>query len=124
MKKYIKNLPTTGLNIAPDIDMSGVDIDKVLPMHENLREMAAEYNLSPVEKDSSEDVKKAKMDLLRELQMAQEQVTGTGMYAPQEEGEIQMEEWGEPANEWDRIRSAVNQGWQGKLVPNLTPNMW
>lgn len=50
---------------------SGVDIDKVLPMNENLREMAAEYNLSPVEKDSSEDVKKAKMDLLRELQEAQ-----------------------------------------------------
>ena len=70
---------------------SGVDIDKVLPMNENLREMAAEYNLSPVEKDSSEDVKKAKMDLLRELQQAQEQVTGTGNFAPQEEGEISME---------------------------------
>lgn len=64
---------------------SGVDIDKVLPMNENLREMAAEYNLSPVEKDSSEDVKKAKMDLLRELQEAQEQVSGTGAFAPQDE---------------------------------------
>ena len=104
---------------------SGVDIDKVLPMNENLREMAAEYNLSPVEKDSSEDVKKAKMDLLRELQQAQEQVTGTGNFAPQEEGEISME-WGEeqPATEWDRIRSAVNKWGQGMLVPNLTPNMW
>ena len=77
---------------------SGIDIDKVLPMNENLREMAAEYNLSPVEKDSGEDVRKAKLDLLRELQMAQEQVAGTGMYAPQSEGEIQMEE-GQPANE-------------------------
>ena len=104
---------------------SGVDIDKVLPMNDNLREMAAEYNLAPVEKDSSEDVKKAKMDLLRELQMAQEQVTGTGMYAPQEEWEINMgESQGEPAMEWERIRQAVNQWSQGKLVPNLTPNMW
>lgn len=104
---------------------SGVDIDKVLPMNENLREMAAEYNLSPVEKDSSEDVKKAKMDLLRELQQAQEQVTGTGNFAPQEEGEISME-WEEeqPATEWDRIRQNVNQWGQGMLVPNLTPNMW
>ena len=67
-------------------------------MNENLREMAAEYNLSPVEKDSGEDVRKAKLDLLRELQMAQEQVAGTGMYAPQSEGEIQMEE-GQPATE-------------------------
>ena len=106
---------------------SGIDIDKVLPMNENLREMAAEYNLSPVEKDSSEDVKKAKMDLLRELQMAQEQVSGTGMYAPQEEWEIDM--WGQEwemvqETEWDRIRSAVNSWGQGRLVPNLTPNMW
>ena len=59
-------------------------------MNENLREMAAEYNLSPVEKDNSEDVKKAKMDLLRELQQAQEQVTGTGSYAPQEEEEVDV----------------------------------
>lgn len=104
---------------------SGVDIDKVLPMNDNLREMAAEYNLAPVEKDSSEDVKKAKMDLLRELQMAQEQVTGTGMYAPQEEWEINMGEGqGEPEMEWERIRQQVNQWGQGKLVPNLTPNMW
>lgn len=104
---------------------SGVDIDKVLPMNDNLREMAAEYNLAPVEKDSSEDVKKAKMDLLRELQMAQEQVTGTGMHAPQEEWEINMGEGqGEPEMEWERIRQQVNQWGQGKLVPNLTPNMW
>ena len=104
---------------------SGVDIDKVLPMNENLREMAAEYNLSPVEKDNSEDVKKAKMDLLRELQQAQEQVTGTGSYAPQEEEEVDVWGWEErPATEWDRIRSAVSQWGQGMLVPNLTPNMW
>ena len=67
-----------------------MDIDKVLPMNENLREMAAEYNLSPVQKDSSEDVKKAKMELLRQLQDAQEQVTGTGAFAPQEEGEVNV----------------------------------
>ncbi len=99
---------------------SGVDIDKVLPMNENLREMAAEYNLSPVEKDSSEDVKKAKMDLLRELQEAQWQITGTENIAPQ--GEENMGE--QPATEWDKIRQQVNQGSQGMLVPNLTPNMW
>ena len=56
---------------------SGIDIDKVLPMNDNLREMAAEYNLSPVEKDSSEDVRKAKLELLKQLQMAQEQISGT-----------------------------------------------
>jgi hypothetical protein len=65
------------------------------------------------------------MDLLRELQQAQEQVTGTWAYAPQEEGEINME-WGDeqPATEWDRIRQNVNKWGQGMLVPNLTPNMW
>jgi hypothetical protein len=63
--------------------------------------------------------------LLRELQQAQEQVTGTGNFAPQEEGEISME-WEEeqPATEWDRIRQNVNQWGKGMLVPNLTPNMW
>jgi hypothetical protein len=43
-------------------------VDKVLPMNDNLRDMAAEYNLAPVEKDSSEDVKKAKLELLQQLQ--------------------------------------------------------
>jgi hypothetical protein len=64
--------------------------------------------------------------LLRELQQAQEQVTGTGNFAPEEEGEINM--WGEEQqpmwDEWARIKQAVNQWGQGMLVPNLTPNMW
>ena len=42
-------------------------------MNENLREMAAEYNLSPVEKDDNEEVNKQKLQLLQELQMAQQQ---------------------------------------------------
>jgi hypothetical protein len=66
------------------------------------------------------------MDLLRELQQAQEQVTGTWAYAPEEEWEINMWEE-EQAPIWDegnRIRQAVSQGSQGMLVPNLTPNMW
>lgn len=108
---------------------SGIDIDKVLPMNENLREMAAEYNLSPVEKDSGEDVKKAKMELLQQLQMAQEQATGTGMYSPQEEEGQPVEDmsgWQPEVAGWegDRIRWVVSQGWQWRLVPNLTPNMW
>ena len=40
-------------------------------MNELIRDMAAEYNLSPVEKDSSEDVKKAKLELLSQLQAMQ-----------------------------------------------------
>lgn len=101
-----------------------IDIDKVLPMNENLREMAAGYNLSPVEKDSSEDVKKAKMKLLEELKQAQEQVSWTWWFAPQWE-EMPMEWEGQaPQSEGDRIRGAINQGWQWQLVPNLTPNMW
>lgn len=109
---------------------SGIDIDKVLPMNENLREMAAEYNLSPVEKDDNEEVNKQKLQLLQELQMAQQQATGTWLYAPWEE-QVQDQtawpvEWGTiaPETEWWRIRQAVNQGWQWRLVPNLTPNMW
>ena len=40
-------------------------------MNDNLRDMAAEYNLAPVEKDSSEDVKQAKLQLLQQLQQMQ-----------------------------------------------------
>lgn len=40
-------------------------------MNENLRDMAAEYNLAPVERDSSEDVKKAKLELLSQIQQMQ-----------------------------------------------------
>ena len=43
---------------------SGIDLEKILPLNDNLREMAAEYNLQPVEKDDNEDVKQAKMELL------------------------------------------------------------
>ena len=109
---------------------AGIDIDKVLPMNENIRDMAAEYNLSPVEKDDSEEVKAQKLKLLQELQMMQQQVSWTWAFAPSEEEVIPDQtawpvEWWVPAeNEWDRIRWAVNAGSQGRLVPNLTPNMW
>ena len=43
-------------------------------MNDNLRDMAAEYNLAPVEKDSNEDVKKAKLELLQQLQQMQNSV--------------------------------------------------
>ena len=48
---------------------------KVLPMNDNIREMAAEYNLSPVEKDDNEEVKRQKLQLLQELQAMQQQVS-------------------------------------------------
>jgi uncharacterized protein YdcH (DUF465 family) len=44
-------------------------------MNDNIREMAAEYNLSPVEKDDNEEVKKQKLQLLQELQAMQQQVS-------------------------------------------------
>jgi len=109
---------------------AGIDIDKVLPMNENIRDMAAEYNLSPVEKDDSEEVKAQKLKLLQELQMMQQQVSGTWAFAPSEEEVVPdqtawpAEWWVQPETEGNRIRQAVNQGWQWKLVPNLTPNMW
>lgn len=102
---------------------SWVDLEKVLPLNDTLREMAAEYNLEPVEKDDNEDVKQAKLELLQQLQQAQQAVSGTWSY-------WQWELWAEQPveqTEWDRIRQAVSWGqqwWQGKLVPNLTPNMW
>ena len=110
---------------------AGIDIDKVLPMNDNIREMAAEYNLSPVEKDDNEEVKRQKLQLLQELQSMQQQVSWTWAYAPTEEEAIPdqtawpVEWWAVPAeNEWDRIRWAVNAGSKWRLVPNLTPNMW
>lgn len=102
---------------------SWVDLEKVLPLNDTLREMAAEYNLEPVEKDDNEDVKQAKLELLQQLQSAQQAVSGTWSY-------WQWELWAEQPveqSEWDKIRQAVSWGqqwWQGKLVPNLTPNMW
>lgn len=110
---------------------AGIDIDKVLPMNDNIREMAAEYNLSPVEKDDNEEVKRQKLQLLQELQSMQQQVSWTWAYAPTEEEAIPdqtawpVEWWAVPAeNEWDRIRWAVNAGSKWRLVPNLTPNIW
>lgn len=109
---------------------AGIDIEKVLPLNENIRDMAAEYNLAPVEKDDNEEVKKEKLKLLQELQMMQQQASGTWAFAPTEEEVIPdqttwpAEWWVAPETEGNRIRQAVNQGWQWKLVPNLTPNMW
>ena len=110
---------------------AGIDIEKVLPMNDNIREMAAEYNLSPVEKDDNEEVKRQKLQLLQELQSMQQQVSWTWAYAPTEEEAIPdqtawpVEWWTVTAeNEWDRIRWAVNAGSKWRLVPNLTPNMW
>jgi len=110
---------------------AGIDIEKVLPMNDNIREMAAEYNLSPVEKDDNEEVKRQKLQLLQELQAMQQQVSWTWAYAPTEEEAIPdqtawpVEWWTVPAeNEWDRIRWAVNAGSKWRLVPNLTPNIW
>jgi hypothetical protein len=60
----------------------------------------------------------------------QQQVSWTWAYAPTEEEAIPdqtawpTEWWVAPETEGNRIRQAVNQGWQWKLVPNLTPNMW
>ena len=108
-----------------------LDIDKVLPINDTLRDMAAEYNLAPVEKDDNEEVKKQKLMLLQQLQMAQQGATWTWAFSPSEwEQEIPdqtawpVEWWVEPWNEWDRIRQAVNKGGQWRLVPNLTPNIW
>ena len=109
---------------------SGIDIEKVLPLNDNLRDMAAEYNLAPVEKDDNEDVKQAKLELLQQLQQAQQAASGTWMYGNWWEmwGEMASENemWGEEQTEWDRVRQAVRWWWNqnGMLVPNLTPNMW
>lgn len=104
---------------------NGIDVDKVLPMNDNLRDMAAEYNLAPVEKDSSEDVRKAKLELLQQLQWMQNAIAWVGQEAPAPDGWI-VSAWAPAENmeQWDAIRQTVRQWWQGKLVPNLTPNMW
>ena len=109
---------------------SGIDIEKVLPLNDNLREMAAEYNLAPVEKDDNEDVKQAKLELLQQLQAAQQAASWTWPYGAGWEEMWEMPQEGAPEGEqteWDRVREAVRWGgqwWQGQLVPNLTPNMW
>lgn len=104
---------------------SGIDIEKVLPLNDNLREMAAEYNLQPVEKDDNEDVKQAKMELLQQLQAAQQAASGTGWYGPEMWGEMwgENEIWAEGWDEGDNIRQAVRSWWENRMVPNLTPNI-
>lgn len=104
---------------------SGIDLEKILPLNDNLRDMAAEYNLQPVEKDDNEDVKQAKMELLQQLQNAQQAASGTGGYGPEMWGEMVgwNETWAEEWNEGDQIRQAVRWGWENRLVPNLTPNI-
>ena len=103
-----------------------IDVDKVLPMNENLRDMAAEYNLAPVEKDSSEDVKKAKLELLQQLQAMQNGIAWVGDEAPAPDGWEPVSMWAPAENmeQWDAIRANVNAGSRWQLVPNLTPNMW
>lgn len=104
---------------------SGIDLEKILPLNDNLREMAAEYNLQPVEKDDNEDVKQAKMELLQQLQNAQQAASGTGGYGPEMWGEMAgwNETWAEEPSEGDQIRQSVRWGWENRLVPNLTPNI-
>lgn len=45
-----------------------MDVEKVLPMDQNIRELASEFNLTPQEKDDNEDVKAAKNELRASLQ--------------------------------------------------------
>jgi len=104
---------------------SWIDLEKILPLNDNLRDMAAEYNLAPVEKDDNEDVKQAKLELLQQLQNAQQAASGTGWYGPEMWWETggtapEGEEW---ADEGDQIRQAVRGWWENRLVPNLTPNI-
>lgn len=101
---------------------SGIDLEKILPLNDNLREMAAEYNLQPVEKDDNEDVKQAKMELLQQLQNAQQAASGTGWYWPEMWGETGSET-PEGESEGEQIRQAVRGWWENRLVPNLTPNI-
>lgn len=101
---------------------SGIDLEKILPLNDNLREMAAEYNLQPVEKDDNEDVKQAKMELLQQLQNAQQAASGTGGYWPEMWGETGSET-PEGESEGEQIRQAVRGWWENRLVPNLTPNI-
>ena len=101
---------------------SGIDLEKILPLNDNLREMAAEYNLQPVEKDDNEDVKQAKMELLQQLQAAQQAASGTGWYWPEMWGETGSET-PEGESEGEQIRQAVRGWWENRLVPNLTPNI-
>lgn len=102
-----------------------IDVDKVLPMNDNLRDMAAEYNLAPVEKDSSEDVKKAKLELLQQLQWMQNGMAWVWEQAPAPDGWA-VSAWAPAENmeQGDAIRQTVRQWGQWQLVPNLTPNMW
>lgn len=102
-----------------------IDVDKVLPMNDNLRDMAAEYNLAPVEKDSSEDVKRAKLELLQQLQGMQNSLAWVWAEAPAPDGGEPMA-WAPAENmeQGDAIRAKVNQWARWQLVPNLTPNMW
>ena len=104
---------------------SWIDIEKVLPINDLIRDMAAEYNLSPVEKDSSEDVKRAKLELLNQLQQMKNGIAWNEAQAPAPEWEV-LSAWAPAENmeQWDAIRASVNAGSRWQLVPNLTPNMW
>ena len=111
---------------------SWIDIEKVLPIDENIRDIAAEYNLAPVQKDDNEDVKRAKLDLLKQLQQMQTWLSWVWQNAPapdwwilpQEESEASAWAPAENMEEWDRIRAAVRWWNTDTLVPNLPANMW
>jgi hypothetical protein len=89
---------------------SGIDVDKVLPMNDNLRDLAAEFNLQPQDRDDNEDVKAAKAELRAQLQ-----------------GMLEKQQWSAPMPpEWQ-------QGWQPQQawpqlapqsVPTLPNNLW
>jgi hypothetical protein len=65
------------------------------------------------------------MELLQQLQAAQQAASGTGWYGPEMWGEMwgENEIWAEGWDEWDNIRQAVRSWWENRMVPNLTPNI-
>lgn len=92
---------------------AGLDVENVLPLKENLRDVAAEYNFSPVEADDNEDVQAEKKKLFTELQQM--------LWGVQWQPPI-PEEWWQPPMEapmWQPQEPVLNR------KPQLSwPSMW
>lgn len=55
---------------------AGIDMESVLPMKENIRSIAEDYNLAPQDKDDNEDIVAAKAELRSQLQTMLERQQG------------------------------------------------
>ena len=94
---------------------AGIDMESVLPMKENIRSIAEDYNLAPQDKDDNEDIVAAKAELRSQLQTMLERQQGVLGWSQQA--------WGEQPQGWQPAESAQPLENMSKPAPKASQTM-